>query len=77
MTEHNHNQIMHALGGLEEKADGIISRLDRLNGSVADHAKQLQELKIINAERKGAWKVTLAIAGAVSTLIYLVLNKIL
>lgn len=68
---------MHSLGVLESKAEGIIRRLDLINGSVLKHNQDIQDLQILNAERKGAWKVTVVIAGAISTLIYFVLNKLI
>lgn len=73
----NHDEIMHSLGVLESKAEGIIRRLDLINGSVLKHNQDIQDLQILNAERKGAWKVTVVIAGAISTLIYFVLNKLI
>lgn len=77
MNDYPHDQIMRSLGNLEGKVDGINERLDKLNGSVARHEKSIQGLDILNAERKGAWKVTAVVAGAVSTFIYFLLNKII
>jgi hypothetical protein len=68
---------MRSLGNLEAKVDGINERLDRINGTLEHHTEDIKDLELVNSERKGAWKVMVVIAGAVSTLIYFVLNKLL
>jgi predicted nucleic acid-binding Zn-ribbon protein len=51
------NNLAKDVGELTGETKGINARLDRLNGSVARHEKEISEIKTCQAEKAGANKV--------------------
>lgn len=50
MSDNNHNEIMHSLNDLKGVGDGILKRLDALNGSVAKHEARFGSQDVLNAQ---------------------------
>lgn len=71
MTEELHNQIMHELGEIKGKFDGVYQRLDKANGINEEHSKRLTELeKSKNYARGVVAGVSLIVSTFVSLLFY-------
>ena len=71
MEEQTHNEIMRALGHIEGGVEGIIERLDKINGRLDKHDDKIVE----HSDFIGTWKGKFAIiAIIVSVGITLVIN---
>lgn len=44
-TDNQHNQIMRAIGQLEGKIDGIIERLEKINGTISKQGESITSLQ--------------------------------
>lgn len=80
MTGATHDQLNRALGRVEGSQVAMEKRLDTLEKTVTDGFekvgdgldridRRLAQIETKEAERKGAWKVVAAIAGAVAAVV--------
>ena len=62
------------LGQIDGKVDGIISRLDKMNGTLIDHNKKINLLETFRDNLQGRMTIIGAIAGFIGAMITILIN---
>ena len=62
------------LGQIDGKVDGIINRLDRMNGILIEHSKKLNVFETFRDNLQGRMTIIGAIAGFLGAVITMLIN---
>ena len=62
------------LGQIDGKVDGIINRLDRMNGTLIEHSKKINLLETFRDNLRGQMGVIGAVAGFLGAVITMLIN---
>lgn len=70
-----HNEIMFKLGKIEGQSDGIINRLDIVNGNLIKHASKINDLEDFNLVIKTRINIISGIVVGVVSIISFIIGK--
>ena len=62
------------LGQIDGKVDGIISRLDKMNGTLIEHGKKINLLETFRDILQGRMTIIGAISGFIGAMITILIN---
>jgi len=62
------------LGQIDGKVDGIINRLDRMNGTLIEHSRKLNVFETFRDNLQGRMTIIGAIAGFLGAVITMLIN---
>ena len=70
-----HNEIMFKLGSIEGRLDGIIDRLNIVNGRLGSHANKINDLEDFNLVMKTRINIISGIVVGVVSIISFIIGK--
>jgi hypothetical protein len=73
MAQSEYN-VQRSLGRIESKVDAINQRLDSMNGSIKDHATQINNLESFRDNLQGRMTILGTIAGFIGAMITAIIN---
>ena len=62
------------LGQIDGKVDGIIDRLDKMNGTLIEHSKKINILETFRDNLQGRMSIIGAVAGFIGAVITIFIN---
>ena len=68
-------EVSERVGRIEEITTNTLLQAQKTNGRTTKNEEDIDELKLVNAEAKGSWKVATAIATTLSTVGVMLFNK--